>query len=85
MGLVGVVVLRGGDVGRRAVPSPVVADEPAYLAMARLLGGGERWDLGLASTYGPAYSVLLAPWFALGLSPMRSTGPPSSPTSSWPG
>lgn len=47
----------------------VVADEPAYLAMARLLAGGERWDLGLASTYGPAYSVLIAPWFALGLSP----------------
>ncbi len=47
----------------------VVADETAYLGMARLLAGGERWDLGLASTYGPAYSVLIAPWFALGLSP----------------
>ncbi len=47
----------------------VVADEAAYLAMARVMAGGERWNLGLASTYGPAYSVLLAPWFALGLSP----------------
>ncbi|HEX7134028.1 MAG TPA: hypothetical protein VF228_15740 [Iamia sp.] len=66
-GLVGVVVLRWVMSVDGRFPR-VVADEPAYLAMARLLAGGERWDLGLASTYGPAYSVLLAPWFALGLS-----------------
>ncbi|HYI61176.1 MAG TPA: hypothetical protein VEW93_05165 [Acidimicrobiales bacterium] len=47
----------------------IVADETAYLAMARLLGGGPRWNLGMAATYGPGYSVLLAPWFALDLSP----------------
>jgi hypothetical protein len=68
VGLVGVVALRWVMALDGRFPR-VVADEPAYLAMARLLGGGERWDLGLASTYGPAYSVLLAPWFALDLSP----------------
>lgn len=47
----------------------VVADEAAYLGMARLLGGGPRWNLNRASTYGVGYSVLLAPWYALGLSP----------------
>lgn len=47
----------------------VVADEVAYLGMARLLAGGEPWNLGLASTYGPGYAVLLTPWFALDLSP----------------
>lgn len=68
VGFVGVVVLRAVMSVDGRFPR-VVADEPAYLAMARLLAGGERWDLGLASTYGPAYSVLIAPWFALGLSP----------------
>lgn len=67
-GTVAVVVLRAVLSTQARYPR-VVADEAAYLAMARLLGGGERWNLGLASTYGPAYSALLAPWFALGLSP----------------
>lgn len=47
----------------------IVADETAYLSMGRLLGGGDGWNLGRAATYGPAYSLLLAPWTALGLSP----------------
>lgn len=47
----------------------IVADETAYLSMGRLLGGGDGWNLGRAATYGPAYSLLIAPWTALGLSP----------------
>lgn len=47
----------------------IVADEAAYLGMARLLGGGPRWNLHIATTYGSGYSVLLAPWYALDLSP----------------
>ena len=53
----------------RAVVPQVYADEAAYLAMGRLLGGGARWNLGHAATYGPGYSALLAPWFALDLDP----------------
>ncbi|HEU5149775.1 MAG TPA: hypothetical protein VFU19_04725 [Iamia sp.] len=68
MGFVAVVVLRWVMSLDGRYPR-VVADEPAYLAMARLLAGGTRWDMGFASTYGPGYSVLLAPWFALDLSP----------------
>ena len=54
---------------RRAVLPEVVADETAYLSMARYLSGGPVWNLGTAATYGPGYSVLIAPLFRLGLSP----------------
>jgi hypothetical protein len=47
----------------------VSADEPAYLSMARLIAGDGGWNLGDAATYGPGYSALIAPWFALGLDP----------------
>lgn len=53
----------------RAVLPEVVADETAYLSMARYLSGGPVWNLGTAATYGPGYSVLIAPLFRLGLSP----------------
>lgn len=46
----------------------LVADETAYLAMARELAGGPRWNLGVATTYAPGYSLLLTPWFTLDLS-----------------
>lgn len=53
---------------RRAVLPEVVADEAAYLSMARYLSGGPVWNLGTAATYGPGYSVLIAPLFRLGWS-----------------
>lgn len=53
----------------RAVLPEVVADETAYLSMARYISGGEVWNLGTAATYGPGYSVLIAPLFWLGWSP----------------
>src|SRR5699024_10401163 len=53
-------------VTRRAVGPQVVADESAYLAMARYLAGvGEVWNIGPASAYSPGYSILIAPLFRI--------------------
>lgn len=54
---------------RHAVFPYVAADEPAYLSMGQFLAGNGGWSLGRAATYGPAYSLLIAPWSAVGLSP----------------
>lgn len=68
LGVAAVVGFRAWASWRAEVPQ-VYADEAAYLAMARLLGGGSPWNMGEASTYGPGYSLLIAPWFALDLDP----------------
>ncbi|NLD75710.1 MAG: hypothetical protein GX643_03490 [Acidimicrobiales bacterium] len=47
----------------------VVADETAYLAMARYLSGGPSWNLGESAAYMPLYSIVIAPAEVLGLSP----------------
>lgn len=47
----------------------VVADETAYLAMARYLAGGPRWNLGESAAYMPLYSLVIAPAELFGLSP----------------
>lgn len=66
LGLVVVVALRLVVIRRSPFPN-IIADETAYLSMARELSGRGGWNLGRAQTYGPAYSVLLAPWYALDL------------------
>lgn len=63
------VALVRGWATRRAEFPFIVADETAYLSMADFMGGGGGWSLGRSATYGPAYSVLIAPWTALGWSP----------------
>lgn len=51
---------------RRAVGPQVVADESAYLAMARGIADvGEVWYIGPASAYSPGYSFVIAPLFRL--------------------
>jgi len=51
---------------RVAVGPIVVADEAAYLAMARSIAGvGTPWDLRGAAGYGVGYSLLIAPLFRL--------------------
>lgn len=53
-------------VTRDAVGPQVVADESAYLAMARHLAGvGEPWNLGPAAAYSPGYSIVIAPLFRI--------------------
>lgn len=54
---------------RRAEFPFIVADETSYLSMADFIAGDGGWSLGRSATYGPAYSVLIAPWTALGWSP----------------
>ncbi|CAN5511551.1 hypothetical protein BH10ACT1_BH10ACT1_28240 [soil metagenome] len=68
-GAVAVVVAVRLWATRRATFPVIVADEFVYLSMARLLAGGHGWNLGRAATYGPVYSMLLAPWSALGFAP----------------
>lgn len=40
-------------------------DEPAQLAMARLLGGGTHWSMHDHSTWRPGYALLLSPVYRL--------------------
>lgn len=54
---------------RNATFPYISADEPAYLSMARWLGGRGGWNLGEAAVYGPGYSMLIAPWEAMALAP----------------
>lgn len=52
-------------VSRSRTTFSIWPDEPAQLAMARLLGGGTRWDMHDHSTWRPGYALLLSPvyWF----------------------
>ncbi|MGB3056101.1 MAG: hypothetical protein WBB52_14745 [Acidimicrobiales bacterium] len=47
----------------------VVADETAYLAMARFSAGGPAWNLADAAPYMPLYSLLIAPAELFGFGP----------------
>ena len=68
LGVAGVVLPRLWATRHAEFPF-ISADEPAYLSMASLIAGDGGWNLGDAATYGPGYSALIAPWFALGLDP----------------
>lgn len=68
IGLTAVVAVRVWASWSSRVPQ-VVADETAYLAMARYLSGGPAWNLGESAAYMPLYSLVIAPAELLGLSP----------------
>lgn len=52
-------------VSRSRTTYAIWPDEPAQLAMARLLGGGTVWNMHDHSTWRPGYALLLSPvyWF----------------------